>query len=214
MNFGELVTRTRIYCDDPSGDRFSDVAIKGFINEAQWNIQAEIDMTDELFFRACKNYDVDPTEDAWEFALPSDFKRVLLAERLTTGDPIPAAWIDFRRRHETATSEVSLSGALSRPVCYLAGQKLGVVDTDADYTLRLWYVKRLAQLVDSATVSEIPLEWHDLICLEAAKIGLGAIQRELSTGLQEIHALQLQRMKQNLSEREYQSAKYVHYIPD
>jgi len=79
--------------------------------------------------------------------------------------------------------------------------------------LRLWYIKRLPDLSGTDT-SEIPVEWHDLICLEAAKIALGSVDRQFPVELKDQRDNALKMLVTNMEDREQQRPKYVNYVPD
>lgn len=210
MDLSEMLTRTRLYLDDTAGDRFDDAQVTGFINAGQEECQKAIDEADEGFFSAVQTYDVVPCTTSLEFDLRENFKKVILAERIITGgDPVPAIWAPIQKRHEihdTVTGQ--------EPVLYLRGEKIGVVEPTETYTLRLWYTMRLPDLSASTDVSEIPLEYHNLVCLYASRLGLISEHRDIPKSLSEEFEIEMNRMTSHVEARQLQSPRYVRYVEE
>jgi len=209
MNLSELLQLTRIYIDDPNSDRVSDTKLTILLNRGQEELQKVIDDTDEGYFWACQNYAVTASSSSFEFNLPSNFKKAMLAEQLpdASSDPIPVIWSDFRRRHYNYSSNIWFPTITFAPVAYIRSGKIGVVKPNTSYTLRLWYVKRLMDLATSGDVSEIPLEFHNLICLHAAMLLSGSEQRDFA--LINEYGAELQRLQTTIEPRQRQEPRYV-----
>lgn len=221
MNLSAMRTRTRVYIDDrgttSTNQRFSDTELTNLLNAAQEEVQKVMDDADEMYFSACQTYTVVRSDTSYEFTLPTDFKKVVTAERLSDNDvydPIPAKWVTFATRHFEAppTTYRPLGGDV--PCCYLRGTKLGVVNPAANYTLRLWYTKKIADLSADSDTSDIPTEFHNLICLYAAKLGAmsegRALKPEFLVELQD----EIARLAMHVESRQKQQVRGVHYVEE
>jgi hypothetical protein len=204
--------------DDRNSERFTDAELNASLNEAQRAVQLIINSADEAFFSACQSYSVVASDDSYEFSLPSTIMKIILAERLVTaGRPIPADWIDFRRRHlEDTVEEVFQLDASERPRCYLRGAKLGVIAPRSSYTLRLWYTYAIPDLAGDSDESEIPAEHRRLLCLHAAKEILGGADDGGDTPgwLKEEYEAATDRLRLYIETRARQKAREVVYDPD
>jgi len=210
MNLTQMLTRTRIYVDDRESDRYTDTELTGLLNAAQEEVQKEIDQADENYFSACQTYSVVTSANtSYEFDLPSDFKKLILAERkVDNGDPIPATWTRIQDRHDT-WSDYSDS-----PICYLRGNKLGVVEPATDYTLRVWYTKRIPDLSAGTDTSEIPVEYHDLVCKYAARFMFMAENRDISKDFEGEFNQAMGRLLRHIEKRQKQTSRTVRIVED
>lgn len=207
MQLSEIRTRARIYLDDRgTSTRYSDSEINGLINAAQEEIQKIIDDSDEYYFSAVQTYNVVTCTTTLEFSLPADFKRVILAERIMTdgSDPQPAVWAAFPRRHLAHTQNCSLS-----PTCSLRGTKLQVIEPEESYTLRMWYTKKLPDLSADSDVSEIPLEYHNLLALYTARVAIASEQRQFNPTLEQEFQEQMGRLIRHIEHRDAQGPHFV-----
>lgn len=209
MTLSEMRTLARIFLDDRNSERWTDAEVTSAINGAQEEVQKLIDDADEMYFSAGQNYNVVASSSSYEFTLPTDCRKVVLAERLGTGDPVPARWTTLARRHLEYTSNLFTPNEQASPLVYIRGNKIGVVKPDAAYTLRVWYTKRLADLSATSDTSEIPAEYHRLMCLWGAKTLCGAEERAFSEDLEEELQASIARMTSHMEQRQRQTPRYV-----
>jgi len=209
MTLTEIQTLLRLYINDQNSERWSDANLLPFINRAQADIQNLVDEQDEHFFSACKTYSVVADRDGYEFTLPTDCKRIMQVERLTTTKPVPCTWVEFGMRHVEPVPDTLQIGSLSSPRCYLRGTKVGVVAPADSYTLRMWYIKRLTDLSAGGDVSEIPLEFHGLLALHAARMILLSEGRDFEQWEKEYNE-GMARIPMSLKSRQQHQPRYVH----
>lgn len=208
MTLAEMRTYFRMLVDDRDASSWPPTEVDNVLNRAQERVQMKINDADEGYFSACQSYSVEADADSFEFSLPSDHQKVVAGERLVPGsEPVPARWVPFARRH-AATAVVD-----DRPILYLRGGKIGVVAPSQSYTLRMWYVKRLADLVNDADVSEIPIEFHQLVCLEAARICCLADGKDF-TKWEDAYNEQQAMLSLFIEDRQRQEPRSVHYVSD
>lgn len=217
MTLANLRSTLRRHIDDRNSERFTDAELLEELNNAQRDVQLIVNQADEGFFSACQSYSVVASTDSYEFSLPTNLMKVILAERETTGVPIPAEWVDFRRRHvDSWNSDALDQNAQETPRCYLRGNKVGVVAPSVSYTLRVWYTYAIADLANDSDESEIPAEHRDLLTLQAAKriVGSsdpsGAIPEWLADELKE----QTDLLRLTIEKRHRQASREVAYDPE
>jgi hypothetical protein len=210
MNLSEMRDRTKLYLDDTANDRFTDAQVTGLINAAKDEVQKSIDEADEGFFSAVQTYSVVPCETSLEFELVEDFKKLILAEGLYAGiDPVPAIIVPLSERHRM--HDLSTGG---EPVIYLRGTKIGVVEPTFDYTLRVWYTRRLPDLVGDTDETQIPAEYHNLLCLYAARLGLISEHAQVPPDLDKEFEQEMNRMSAHIEARQLQSPRTVRYVEE
>ena len=211
MHLSEMITRTRLYLDDTASDRFTeDTEITAFINAAQEECQKAIDEADEAYFSAVQTYTVVPCATDLEFDLKPDFKKLVLAEGLYEGvDAVQAVVVPFIGRHR---AHCYVTGG--EPVEYLRGTKLGVVEPTTSYTLRVWYTRRVPDLTSSTDESELPGEYHNLVCLYAARLGFISEHRETPQVLEREFEIEMNRMTSHIESRQLQTPRTVHYVEE
>lgn len=214
MNLAELKTSFYDYVDDEVQDQYEEPQAARLINTALRIVARKLDGQDEAYFVTCKDYSVITTTNVDHvFDLPTDFKRVKLLERLNGSDrPTAVVWTPFEQRHNTPTWPVNQIKNTAAPLCFLFGNKFGVVTPAADYDLRLWYYHTIAELVKNDDApNEIPGDHHDTIALQAAKIATAGIEgktfglsQELSDGMADLTTL--------THGRNRQQGRTVHYV--
>lgn len=219
MNLSELRTRTRLYLDDRNGDRYTSAEITALLNASQQRLQKVIDASDEMYFSDIETYAVVADTDARECQLPTNFRKVIQVEAvMDSGPPVGLEYVDFRKRHESglinyAGADVSTAGA-TRLRYYLRGNWLGIVAPTQAYTIKLWYTRRLLDLSSDSDVSEIPVGYHDLLCLEAAKRACGAENRAFPGELSQLHMDGLAELQVFTKRRQMHRASRVNYVPE
>jgi hypothetical protein len=211
MLLSEIRTLVRIYINDPAVERITEASLLAVINQSQAEIQKMIDEADEGYFSACKTYTVVASADAYEFTLPTDCKKIMSVERMTSAKPVPAVWVPFAMRHIEPTSDTGVTTSTTAPRVYIRGQKLGVIAPSDGYTLRMWYLKRVADLVAAGDISEIPVEFHNLIALHCAKLLMLAEERAFDKWQQEYQS-ELALLPMCIEIRQRQQPRYVQNV--
>lgn len=207
MQLDEMRTLFRNYFNDPNGDLISDAEILVLLNRGQEEVQKMVEAVQEDYFSACQNYAVTPDADSYEFALASDFKKLLLAEKVVEGgSAVPARRVPFSRRNVSVND-------YCEPLYYLRGTKLGVVRPFESYTLRVFYQKRLADLAAGTDLSEIPKENHNLIVLHAVKLAFAGHGRDF-VRWQDEYNMEISRLSLALDARAADQPSYVHVEAD
>ncbi len=179
MNLAELKLAFYDYVDDEVQDQYEEPQATRLIDTALRMVARKLDGMDEDYFVKCKDFAVVTTTNVDHvFALPTDFKRIKLLERLNGTDrPIPVVWVAFATRHDSPSFPINRLNDTTAPMCFLVGKQFGVVRPAEDYDLRLWYAYTIASLVDDDdSPDEIPGDHHDTIALQAAKIATSGIE--------------------------------------
>lgn len=216
MNLTEMITQTRIFIDDRSADRFPDSEVISLINVGQEDVQKQIDELDRLFFSAVETFSIAAHSDAYEMTLPTDCRLVTHVEVVQDGVGLPCTYVDFRRRHDGASvlpgvAASSGYGNASDLKFYIRGQSIGFVSPSQAFTIRLWYTKRLPRLSIGADVSEIPREFHTLVCLCAAKLCYGSVNEQFPGDLAERWVQGMNDVQAYLRNRQSHGANYMKY---
>lgn len=215
MNLSAMRTRARIYGDDRNSDIFSDSELTALINSAQESVQKVIDNEDEKYFCGVETYSVVANADSLEFELPTGCMRIRQVEKVTTGRPQPCVPVDFRLRHDSIAAVVDdVSGSTGTLFYYLRGTKLGIVAPTEAATIRCYYTKKVTDLSGDSDVSEIPLEYHDLVCLLAAQLMYGSQDRPMPVELRNRLDYEMAKIPADVQNREGQAAKTVRYVED
>ena len=94
--------------------------------------------------------------------------------------------------------------------CYLRGTKLGVVAPSSSCTLRIWYIKRLADFAGDTDTTEIPAEFQNLIALQAAKLAMPSEMQSFPH--QDEYEQETNRLAAYIECRQRQSPRYVNYV--
>lgn len=218
LTLSTLRTALREYIDDRNATRFGNDQCLNFLNRGQEVIQDIIDGADENFFSACQQYDVVANTDSYEFTLPTNFKKLILVERLVTGsEPVPFTYVDFRRRHASAGDYIAVNFpglSIDSGEYYLRGNKFGIVAPTSSYTVRAWYTYRIPDLVNDGDISEIPKEYCNLVAMNAAilskgeRVGnAGALPDELAAE----YTAGIERLRSYIEARQRQGSRYVVY---
>lgn len=214
MNFSEIKESVYDYVDDAAQDQFPESQVGRLINSAWRMIARKLDAQDEDYFVKCDTFSVVTTTNVDHvFDLPSDFKRVIVVERIEGTDrPTPVEWVEFRARHTQDNWPSQRLNDPNAPRCFLYGKKWGVVSPSEDMTLRMWYAYSPADLSDGTdTPSELPADHHDTIALLAAKLAHSGIegkgfllQSELDQGMRDLTRV--------THSRNRQQTRMVHHI--
>lgn len=209
MLLGEMVAVTRDYLDDPQGRRHKRPNVVRYLNAGQDDLKRVIEQADEGFFSTCVELSVVSGDNDYEFDLPADFSKLLQLERLTDGSPNPAEPVRFQRRHPIRDDRFLPAGFATAPTYYLRGNKIGIVKPDTSYTLRMFYSQNLDRLDQDSDETVIPRDYHDLICLMAAKRGFGAEQRQMPPDLNQLRQEQVVQLTGYIEDRQRQTPEYV-----
>jgi len=208
MNLAEMVETTVNYLNDPRQTRFKRPQIIRHLNRSQEEVKRKIAGVDETMFTALQDYAVVSSDDSLEFTLPTDFSLLLAAEDVSQSVPVPAHRVEFATRHDNYDDRVLPVGMSTSPTYYLRGNKLGIVRPKTAYTLRIAYVKELTELSDDADESEIPKDYHDLVCLGAAKRAYGSVSRPFPPELEMIRQETIRDMLDELESRDVANVNY------
>lgn len=189
MTYGDMRTYFWYLINDPSSNIWTAARTVAFFNTAQQTVAKWIEEEDEDYFITSTTHSVVAVTDHTDqtFSLPSDFRRHILFERVRTGERATALpLVKFRYRdapleplpgpHYDALPYVSIQGTL-----------VYVIDAQETFTMKQWYVKRLADFTATGTTAttDIPAEFHDLVCYVAL---VDALISEGTTGNRLDHA--------------------------
>ncbi len=212
MNFAQLRTAFYDFVDDEVKDLYKTDKAGRLINNALRMLGRKLEAIDEKLFLTCKLYAVTANEKDLVFTLPENFKRVGTVERLFDGkDPVPVTWVNFPDRHSAEPWPPHRLRTNNRPVCYLLGNRLGVVTPAEDYTLRMWYHRAIPQLEDEGDIPEgIPQDHHETVALQAAKLAYQIESRVFP--FQDEYEQGMQDLMTTVQPRQGQEPRYVHMV--
>jgi len=209
MNYGELIEQTQLYCDDSRGRRITKPIARKFIGTATQDLQRTIRQSDPSFFAEQKCYSVVSATDSLEFDLPADFMQMIAIERLTDNEPVAANIVTFVQRHPVQDNRFLPDGYVTAPSVYLRGSKIGVVAPKESYTLRLMYSKAITVSTDDSDIPDIPVEYHDLICLQAAKKASASEGRKWNPSLEQLRQEGFRELREGMDDRVNAGPTYV-----
>ena len=212
MNFSAMIQTTGHYLNDPRQTRFQRPVISRLLNQSQEEVKRIAEQADNTLFSAIKEYAVVTAEDALEFNLPTDFSKSQAVERIGGTYPVAAIPVNFSSRSPISDDRFLPTGWREVPQYYLRGNKLGIVRPQEAYTLRLTYSKELADLAADSDESEVPKDYHDLICLYAAKRGYGGLGREFPQDLESLRVEGIAQMQNYLDDRDRTGPTYVNVM--
>tara|TARA_B100001013_G_C24621631_1_gene447446 strand:- start:1743 stop:2387 length:645 start_codon:yes stop_codon:yes gene_type:complete len=186
MNFSQLKDRAAVYLDDPHKTRHRDGELGILVNFAVNDVKRIMQDGNETYFAAYKDYSVTGAADTWEDDLEPDFSTLISVENVSESPPLVVYPVDFPGRHPVRDDRFVPAGFTTEDYYYLRGGKIGVVSPDKSFTLRLHYTKSLSDLSGTEAPTDIPQDYHDLICLRAAKRGYAIEQMKFPPGLDEL----------------------------
>lgn len=212
MNLSEMIEVVQNYLDDPYGRRHKRPFVVRLLNAAQDDVKRLAEAADESYFSGIAAYSVVSADDSLEFDLPADFSSAISVERTDGTYPVMASLVPFAMRFPTVDDRFLPAGAKTIPQYYFRGSKIGIVRPRDAYTLRLVYSKTLARLKDDADVPEVHLDYHDLICIAAAKRGFAIENRRMPQDLEDLRQDAITDLRSSLEERANNGPTFVNVL--
>lgn len=185
MTVAELRTFFRDLVDDPDGGYFTSANTLVWLNLGQREVQ-------KLLAQAFEGHNIRQATtltvlNQKEYQLPSDFKRLHRLELVLSGT---APNEDIRRLTKITRNQQDLvSNQSGSPEYYnFQGNYLILypAPNPASQTLRLHYEYRVADMSADGDSPDLPVEYHELVGLYAARKGLLKDGRDISTVQKEI----------------------------
>ena len=225
MDLDGLEGLTLEYLDDPYKRRWIDATLIQLINAGMDDVKRFIEDSNETFFQtqtgdtwatdfgsATTTKAVAASDGVVEKVLPIDFSKLITVENITESPPIPLYRVDYASRHPDAFyDDRFLPDGLKTPNgYYIRNNVIGFVEPDA-FDVRLTYIKTLPRLVTATGTGrpEIPPDYHDLICLQAAKRGYAIEGRRVPSDLSDLRIETLKSMSGFLEDRVVQGPTFV-----
>lgn len=168
--FLELQDLTLDFLDDPNAGYFTRTKVKQWLNFAQEKVQKLLIKAGEGWYKTCVQTTTVANQS--DYAHPDNFRKIealVIVENEGTSSEREVP-LDSITQGESAF----VSGETGRPVgFFLKKRRIVLVPRpDTAYTLRLYQTYRVADMVYDTEVPDIPEEYHELIWLEAAEMGL------------------------------------------
>lgn len=205
MNYAAQITLTKEYLDDPNGARHSADAIDRYLNASQGDLKRYIEEANELFFQKSVTKDVVAGSDDSIHTLPDDFGRIFSVENTTESVPVAAVPTTFQDRHDhIRVDKRFLPNGMSFTGGYYVKQdsdlgkfRIGFTSPDSSYTATIIYNADLPVMVASSgsAISQVPADYHDLMCLCAAMRGYAIEQQKFPAGLETLRQEQLMQLR-------------------
>lgn len=177
MTFLEMRTLVQGWLDDPSGGYFTDAQVNTWLNNAQSQVANLVTQAFEGYFE--KTVETTLVQNQREYQLPDDFKKLVRLEVVLSGSSFQNE--DRRRLGKiTQNQQDMMYENTGTPNCYYfkGAQVILVPAPDRQKTMRLTYVYRLANLENDNDESEIPIDYHEYICVLAALDGFNKDGRD------------------------------------
>jgi hypothetical protein len=226
MDLDDLEALTLEYLDDPFKRRWVTNSLRRLINAGMDDVKRFIEETNETYFveqTTGANWVVDHSgtttsnvvstnDDVTELTLPVNFSKMIAVENVSETPPLPLYYVNFAERHpdESMNDKFLPEGFTYPDGYYLKGSSIGFVSPNTSFSVRLTYIKNLDRLSSgSHRPTGIPEDYHDLICLQAAKRGYAIEGRRLPRDLSDLRVETLKSMQGFLENRTVQSPQYV-----
>ena len=189
-------------------------------NAEKEKLEAEISALGEDYLLSSSTFPTVAARSPNRYLLPADFKEIRYLERVlddSTGDyeriwPIQHIGDKEYWRSEYITGMLTTSGT-NRPDGYLLGSDFIQLEpiSDAVYTLRLWYVRRYADITAADDELEIPHAVIEALILGTA-IRERLYRRDSITDLKELYREARNRGLSNLQVRRQDGPVLINYI--
>lgn len=166
MTFQQMLSDLRSRIGDLAPDKYTDAELKSWLNLGQQNVAFRLDNISSVWFG--KTSEIPLVAGTSEYDLPVDVRKIM---RVTINN-VQAQPVDVTKLGALATN-VHYTPSATQPFYHQWGKKITVFPTPtAAGTAKLWYFKRLSDLVNDGDVSEIPMEYHSLVVLYAQILAL------------------------------------------
>jgi hypothetical protein len=225
MDLDEIEALTLEYLDDPFKRRWIDATLIRLINAGMDDVKRFIEDVNETFFQkqtgstwatdhgsTTTTHSVAASDDVVEKTLPVDFSKLITVENISESPPLPLYRVKYSSRHPDASYDDRFlpDGLKSPNGYYIRGNVIGFVEPDA-FNVRLTYIKTLPRLATATGTGrpEIPEDYHDLICLQAAKRGFAIEGRRMPSDLSDLRIETMKSMQGFLEDRIVQAPTFV-----
>lgn len=177
MTFLEMRTLVWSWLDDPQGGYFTASQVNRWLNNGQKEVQKLVEQAFEGYFEKCSQ--TTTVANQREYQLPSDFKRVVRLELIISGTTFVTE--SAIRLEKITPNQQDAFPRTGQPVCYYFknNQLILVPAPQTSQVLRLTYINRLGDMTNDGDTSEIPEDYHEMVCVLAALDGLYKDGREV-----------------------------------
>jgi len=216
MTLSEIRELARIWLDDTEGGYFTDAIMNRFINQAQREAQKKIIQAGESFYTKC--VETTTVANQRDYAIPSDFMKLLRLERILDGSGDTAStqrlWPLTRNEIDVAdfNSQASDTGESFNYVLNQSTFSLYPVPNGA-VTLRLWYVYRVTDMSADGDTPDVPEDYHEYIAILAARDGFLRDGRSMGPVENKLMYYE-QLMEQNAESRTLDSPRMIVATPE
>lgn len=208
MNRGDIRSLTRTYLDEASAGFWSDAELNSLINVANQKLNATVAGVYEDAFTQSVTFNT--VANTKSYALPTDFRVLRRLELYDTADPHVISKFDELHFPRIEGTHEWPFGGFGEPRRYvLRGNQFDLYPIpDAVYPLRMYYDRRLADLLVDGDIPASPAEFHDMLALYAAAQALVKAQDDPST-LLALYKLREADLIQSLQSRKSQDVERV-----
>jgi hypothetical protein len=169
MNFGQMQSWVSYVLDDLDFGYFTETQVKRWLNDAQYEAQKILIQTDENWFLKCLQTTLVIGQS--DYALPDDFLKLnrlqIIQYPNTTNEVRTQIFPIVLSQQQAFTSNNAF------PISYYIKKNRIVLvpPSDTAYTLRLDYTYLLGELSADSDESQIPIQYHEYVCLLGAITG-------------------------------------------
>lgn len=206
----QLRGRTRRFIDEPVQANYSDADINFALNTAQQEVATEISLVDEKYFVNTTPTTITSVVDQQFYDLATDFWKMTRFQDGLTG--IMLKFGDFSSDGDEGYGSIP-SLVDSNQMAYkvaIVGNSLSMlpVPTTAGITSKYWYVPLLKSMVDDTDTSDIPINFVDLLCIQAA-IDMLISDEDDSSALERRYNRRFNQLVRATRDRQQQDPKHV-----
>lgn len=156
---------SRTFPDD-SSSFFKDSVLLNFLNRAQQEVQNRLVQTFENWFVTSTNISLSAGTESYD--MPSGCLKILRMENIeNSSNPIEIIPVSFNDKERFSNNMTTGITAISISLHYaIAGEKILLKPTttrSVTNAIRIYYIKRLDDLSTGSSVSELPIEYHEIL---------------------------------------------------
>jgi hypothetical protein len=206
----QLRTRVRMFIDEPTQANYTDANINAALNVSQQNVATEISLVAEKWFVNTTPTQLTSVANQRFYPLPTDFWKMTRLEDATTG--LRLEFNDFASQNNFFADAVPPLVA-SNQIGYsidIVGNSLSITPTPttSGLTAQYWYVPILPDMVADGDSSSIPINFMDLLAIQAS-IDMLISDEDDTAPLQQRYQVLFNQLVRAVRDRQQQSPKHV-----
>lgn len=211
----QIRERVRFFIDEAQQANYSDTNLNWAINDAQQDVATEISLVDEKYFVDTTPTVITTVANQRFYTLASNFWKMIRFEDVSTG-----VRIDFRDFADSDVSSSLFMPPLVSPnqsgfTAAIVGNSLEFRPTPSTSGIlsQYWFVPVLPSMNDDADVSPIPVQFIDLLAIQAAIDALISDEDD-TAALERRYNRRFNQLVRGARDRQQQNPKKVSRVAD